>query len=72
MRSGFADYVSFSLANIITLYPSEKLWRMFRIWNTVDFKNHYEIIYQDDISDRVYRAELITQIVEVISKKCEN
>lgn len=66
LRSGFADWVSFSRGTMVTLYPSERAWTCFRLWNTKDFKNHHEIIYEGDVSDEKYRQELISQIVEMV------
>lgn len=65
LRSGFADFIRMTTANMIVLYPSEKFFQKFRLWNTAP-KNHYEIIYQD-MKNQAYRKRLIADIVEKLS-----
>lgn len=64
MRSGFADFTAMSDGFTAVLYPTENFYYKFKIWIAEKYSNHYEFIYQDDMSDSSYRKEMTDRIVE--------
>lgn len=66
LRSGFADFAAMTGGNLTVLYPSRDFWKKFRLWNTEDFDNHFEIIYENGIEDAKYRKNLIEKIIKQV------